>query len=266
MITKYLLPIIKNEDKSLPLYVVTAEHYTQDKVIRPYGIPHYQLLMTLEGSGIVHLGKKKYTLSRNNILFLTPGTPQSYMPSKNWTTLYITYALNWSSNYFLLKDDVIFPKDPELYIELASRIVDLNTEPDFCRKTSPLLYELLLTLQSEVSLPNNVNNHLNDIHLYIKNHFYEEVELKTMSDMCGLSPEYFSILYKKNYNMSPFEHIHKLRIQMAKEMLINTKYSISEICLAVGYKDPSHFTKQFRLQESLTPKKFREIYKNKYKM
>ena len=67
MITKYLLPIIKNEDKKLPLYVVTAEHYPQNKVIRPYGIPHYQLLMTLEGSGIVHLGKKKYTFKSGTV-------------------------------------------------------------------------------------------------------------------------------------------------------------------------------------------------------
>ena len=35
-------------------------------------------------------------------------------------------------------------------------------------------------------------------------------------------PEYFSRLYKKTYNISPNEHIHKMRMQAAKEKLILT--------------------------------------------
>lgn len=68
MTTKYEFPLISNEDKKLPLYVVTAACHSQNKIDRPYGIPDHQILFTTRGSGVVRVNKKWYTLPKGSIL------------------------------------------------------------------------------------------------------------------------------------------------------------------------------------------------------
>ena len=263
MATKYEFPLISNEDKKLPLYVVTAAQYKQIKIDRPYGIPHHQILFTSEGSGIVRLKNKQYTLSKESILILPPNTPQNYKPINNWVTLYITYALNFSNDNIFVYPSVFIPNDPDVYIALGKQIVQKKDDPAFCRKTSPILYQLLLDIQSELTSTNREDATLLEIYRYIENHFFENLDLAYLAGMCGLVPEYFSRLYKKTYNISPNEHIHKMRMQAAKEKLIFSDHSISEIGKSVGYNSPSHFIKLFKNQESLTPMQFRNLWKKK---
>lgn len=261
MATKYEFPLISNEDKKLPLYVVTAAQHNQAKIDRPYGIPDYQLLFTTKGHGIVRLEKKQYTLSQSNILILPPNVPQKYRPIDDWETLYITYKLNFLNDSIFIPASVFIPDNPESYLSLGQQIVQKSGEPNFCRKTSPLLYQLILDIQWEQNSGKKENTTLIEVYKYVENHFFENLDLTYLSGMCGLVPEYFSRLYKKTYNISPNEHIHKLRMQAAKEKLIFSNHSISEISKSVGYNSPSHFIKLFKNQENLTPIQFRKLYK-----
>lgn len=262
MINKYLAPVIDGDDAKLPLYVVTVGHYSQGKINRPYGIPHHQILLTTEGSGSLHLDKKKYILSPGSILITPPNTPQKYQPVNKWTTMYITYVTNWSSNYFSLPNDIFYSDNAEKYARLITGMLSLNSESDFCRKSSPILYELLLELHNEITHKTESNDRLSFVHSYIQNHFSEEIDLTDLAGMCGFVPEYFSRIYKRVYHMSPIEHVHKLRMQEAKKKLIFSSLSISQISKAVGYNSPSHFGKLFKQQESLTPNQFRILYKH----
>lgn len=260
MISEYQAPVITDEDAKLPLCVVTVGHYPQCKINRPSGIPHYQILITTEGSGLLHLGKKKYTLTKNSILLLPPNTPQKYQPIIDWTTMYISYTLNWSTSYFSLPADVLYLENTDKYQSLILQMLSLNSDSNFCRESSPLLYELLLTLRSEFEGGSYHNDRLEYVHTYIIEHFIEDLDLSSLSGMCGLVPEYFSRTYKKIYKMGPIEHMHKLRMQEAKKKLIFTDMPLSKIANLVGYKSPSHFGSLFKQKEGITPNHFRKLY------
>ena len=75
MITKYIAPIIDSVNKELPLYIITVGHYAQYKINRPYGIPHYQILLTVDGTGIMHIDKKKLRLTKGSIIVTPPIRP-----------------------------------------------------------------------------------------------------------------------------------------------------------------------------------------------
>ena len=58
--------------------------------------------------------------------------------------------------------------------------------------------------------------------------------------------------------MTPSEYLFLLRMEKAKEMLTETRLSVKDIGLAVGYYDASGFISRFRRYMSMTPVQYRE--------
>lgn len=101
MITKYLFPIFSENDKNLPMYVVTAgppirkKHEHQRPLNRPNGISDHQLLFTGEGSGIVLFDNKEIPVPPNSLVYHKPNTPQIYRATSDfWETHWITFSQN----------------------------------------------------------------------------------------------------------------------------------------------------------------------------
>ena len=264
MSTLYRQPILSKHDASLPIYVVTADKYSNNKVDRPYGIPHNQLLFTVNGTGTIHYNNKKYSLTQDSLLILNKNEPQLYRPVENWVTMWITYATNFYNASFNLPSGVHIIDNIDKYKRLTEEIISYNKDSNFVFKTSHLIYNLILELSAELNKTRVNKTHLVDVYEYIQTHFYEPLDLTTLSALSGFSSEYLSRLYKKNYRMSPISHVHKLRIQNAKELLITTDYSVSYISRSVGYNSHSHFSSLFKKYEGMTPEMFRTTHKPKY--
>ncbi|UCF98873.1 MAG: helix-turn-helix domain-containing protein [Spirochaetaceae bacterium] len=78
-----------------------------------------------------------------------------------------------------------------------------------------------------------------------------------ISKQLGITPEYFSKLFKKVMNKSFIEYIIELRIARAQELLTNTNLPIIDIAAEVGYERQSYFTKKFKELAGITPRQFR---------
>ena len=63
--------------------------------------------------------------------------------------------------------------------------------------------------------------------------------------------------------LTPCELIASYRIKLAMQMLTNDMYNISEIAYKVGFNDPKYFSRCFRNQSGLNPKKYRETVLSK---
>ncbi len=72
-----------------------------------------------------------------------------------------------------------------------------------------------------------------------------------------LSPNYLSDLLKKVTGKTAQEHIHLYVIEKAKNYLLNSSVSISEIGYELGFKYPQHFSSLFKLKTGISPKKYR---------
>ncbi|MNC22936.1 HTH-type transcriptional activator Btr [compost metagenome] len=73
-----------------------------------------------------------------------------------------------------------------------------------------------------------------------------------------MSPTYVSLLYKQETGETLFEYLTKVRIEKAKGLLQDPRNKFYEISGAVGYSDPSHFSKLFKKMTGLTPSAYRE--------
>jgi AraC family transcriptional regulator len=66
-----------------------------------------------------------------------------------------------------------------------------------------------------------------------------------------------SRVFKQTSGMSPLQFVTRERITRAQQLIRETKRSLIEIGLDVGYKNPSHFAQVFRRLVGVTPTDYR---------
>ncbi len=74
-----------------------------------------------------------------------------------------------------------------------------------------------------------------------------------------LSPNYLSDLLKKETGRSTQDIIHYHVLELAKNHLLNSTDSISEIAFSLGFQYPQYFGKLFKSKEGITPSEFRNM-------
>lgn len=78
------------------------------------------------------------------------------------------------------------------------------------------------------------------------------------ADRLCLSPNYFGDMLKKETGKSPQEYIQERLVYLAKDKLVNTQDSVSEIAYSLGFHYPQHFCRLFKRRVGCTPNTFRK--------
>jgi two-component system, response regulator YesN len=92
---------------------------------------------------------------------------------------------------------------------------------------------------------------------YIIERFKESLTLEEVAGKVGLSPYYFSKLFKEEEGTTFIEWLTTFRIEEAKKRLNETKLSLKEICYEVGYHDPNYFSRVFKKMTGMAPTDYR---------
>ncbi|MFH0070760.1 helix-turn-helix domain-containing protein [Peribacillus sp. NPDC056705] len=100
---------------------------------------------------------------------------------------------------------------------------------------------------------------------YIYDHLYDDITLDYLAQMCRLSPNYLSSLFKKEVGKPISEYIQRQRVDEAKKLLLLTNYSISDIGTWLNFNDQSYFIKIFKKYTGLTPRQFRNDHFSDHK-
>ncbi len=86
---------------------------------------------------------------------------------------------------------------------------------------------------------------------YIDGHLEQKLSLQSVSGRVGLSPNYFSSLFKKEMDISFVDYVTQKRVERAKEMLMNTDLKTWEVAERTGFVNDSYFSRRSSgLQES----------------
>jgi len=77
-----------------------------------------------------------------------------------------------------------------------------------------------------------------------------------------VTPAYLCRLFKSEIGVAPIQYINRLRIQRAHDLLQSSFLSVKEIAGAVGYSDPSRFSRDFKKKYQIAPTVFRQTSSN----
>ncbi|TXK80634.1 response regulator [Paenibacillus sp. N3.4] len=105
----------------------------------------------------------------------------------------------------------------------------------------------------------NMKDPMEEAKRYIDEHLFKEITLEEVAEMVGLTPNYFSVIFKKTMNESFVQYRTNRRMLHAKKLLAIPHYRIIDVAMEVGYGDYPHFTKTFRKVTGYSPTEYRAM-------
>lgn len=96
---------------------------------------------------------------------------------------------------------------------------------------------------------------------YIYDHLHEQVTLEKLAEVEKLSCSYLSKVFTKETGVPVKKFIVKARVDTAKNMLVYSDFSLSEIAISLGFSSQSAFSSAFKKVTGQTPARFRNMHR-----
>ena len=85
----------------------------------------------------------------------------------------------------------------------------------------------------------------------------DQLSIHHLAISVNLSPSRLRQLFKREIGESPKQHLRRVRMQRAEHLLQTTFLSVKEVTFFSGFRDVSHFVRDFKKQYGVTPTGFR---------
>ena len=94
---------------------------------------------------------------------------------------------------------------------------------------------------------------------YIEEHLDQQILVANLSELVHLSEAHFSRAFRLAYGVPPHAYIVRRRLELAAQLMLAGRESLSEIALRCGFHDQAHLSKQFRQLTGETPAAWRRL-------
>lgn len=92
---------------------------------------------------------------------------------------------------------------------------------------------------------------------YIESNIGSNFRVADLADSVQLSRAHFAREFKKTFGQTPFAYVKARRVRHAQDIMANTQEPLSQIALACGMCDQSHFVRVFSRVVGMTPGQWR---------
>lgn len=253
--------------------------------------PEYQLFLVLKGRGTRFVGDNIKPFNPGDLVFTGPNLPHLWRNDPE-DEAHKIYSKTLGIVIYFPEDflgDVINKKEEleniRLLFEKAGRGLEIygKTNRTVAKMMQELLHakgalriifllQILNTLaESAECLPVThvnyipINNktesdRMNKIYHYVMKNFRHKVSLEEVAELINMTPTSFSRYFKSRVNKSFSDFLKELRIDYARKLLNENKFSINSVSYDSGYTTISNFNKQFKEVTGKTPLQYRNEY------
>ena len=116
--------------------------------------------------------------------------------------------------------------------------------------------ELMISLESGQS--REMSPLMARIDGYIRNNYMHHLSVELVAEFAGKTPNYFSHIFKQEMGISFTSYVKRIRVEKAKELIINSDLMIYEISEQTGFKNYTYFCNVFKYIEGHTPSTLRK--------
>ncbi|MEK5030266.1 AraC family transcriptional regulator [Paenibacillus sp. FSL R7-0302] len=115
------------------------------------------------------------------------------------------------------------------------------------------LYDFYCEIVQSLDRSTHETNYTQRIMEYLKQHYREEIVFEDMAKQIGISYSYMRKLVYEQTGSSMIDFVNQLRIEQAKELLLDSGLTIKQIAAEVGYANVQSFNRFFRKYEGMPP-------------
>ena len=91
-------------------------------------------------------------------------------------------------------------------------------------------------------------------------HFAERLTIDQIAAGVGVHPTHLAREFRRRYRRTVGEYVRQLRIDFACHQLSSSDTPLSEVALAAGFFDQSHFARTFKLITGMSPAAYRKTF------
>lgn len=258
-------------DSAYPLKDHPEEYYfhtTKGRVIN-----EYQFIYITEGSGVLVLESgNSISISKGQVIIIFPGQWHSYCPAKEtgWNEYYIGF--NGEIVESIVKNKFLIDKIHLLDIGLNEKLVNLFKRAievaDADRiGTQQHLFGILMHIIG-LMIFETQNKQLLDIHLtqiienakiIMNENIFNGISPEVLANRLDMRYIKFRKLFKRITGFAPAHYFQELKIQKAKQLLLETSCPVKEISYSLNYKTVENFVTLFKNKTGYTPSKYRKF-------
>ncbi len=165
--------------------------------------------------------------------------------------------------YFLYRLGAPIAKKPTISESLHTAVVSLKVQASILNLISLLSsYFYHQTVKSgpstiPLSIQPSIINLAHEAAYWIEKRATEPIKINELAIQLNVDRSHLTNCFKKVYGLSPRGYLTQVRIRKAKEMLVDTHWSIEKISHELQFSSAAHFIKFFLKQAGLTPLKYR---------
>ncbi|WP_079240480.1 AraC family transcriptional regulator [Chryseobacterium indologenes] len=243
----------------------------------------WELSYIITGSGVRIIGDIVENFSKGEIILIPPNIPHCWSFDEsvhdsegnieNITIVFENDFLESCKNSFpeLLnsiselqsnKNAVSFKNEllEKLQTLMASMIHQNNIErlSSFIKLLELVSYCKEMQVVGRPVSENKKEKKLQEIYLFILNNFQRNITLEEISRSVGMQKSSFCVFFKKMTGKSFFTYLTEFKIESSCQMLLKTKLSVAEICIASGFSDIPYYNRVFKKIKNVPPTQFRK--------
>jgi len=102
------------------------------------------------------------------------------------------------------------------------------------------------------------NRHVEAAKNYIHLNFHRPITVRQIAEVHSLSDRYLYNLFVRHEGVSPKQYLNRVRIQNAKELLLQTDCTVTEVAFSVGFDDVLAFSRFFAKHTGMSPRTFQK--------
>ena len=230
------------------------------------------------------VGDKLITLQKQDVLLVWPRELHEIIHAPENGSYFIQFSSDLLENnldivsmfkFMTEYHHIEYLKEPDLAKKIADKLEEVKcivvTEPHFAETRCKLIiYEIILLIgeyvmhekQLQLGAPRLSDaswKHIQEACSYISEHSADSLTQTEVASHIGLSPYYFSRLFREYMQMTFPAYLSGIRVRTAIRLLANESISITDAAFQSGFQSTTAFNKVFHDITGCSPRDYRKM-------
>ena len=98
---------------------------------------------------------------------------------------------------------------------------------------------------------------------YVHNHLDRPLSVEELAEAACMGRSTFYRKFRDEVGVTPLQYVNQQRLDRARTLLWDADHTVTDVCLALGFRSVSHFITRFKQSVGLTPKAYQERVQGK---
>lgn len=219
------------------------------------------------GSGTLFCNGREYRLEKGDAYILPKGSCHRYYATDTWDKIWFNIDGTLVSNLlysYNLQNTVVFKRfNNKAVFDNLYELTNSSLPVKDIMTIGAIRFHSIIQKLYDFRQKDSVNIKVNTIKEILDNHLYEkDISLKNIANELCMSQAQVISIFKKTFDMTPYQYFAKKRIEIASDLLLNSNMQVKEIADMLNYADQPYFSNAFKKIMGVSPEKYRKMNVN----